>query len=60
MKSFDTSTILTWLSQNPGKHVVIYKSSDKLVKITDFCKTSGLKIEDCEDHFKVSLSSGDT
>ena len=55
MKSFDTSTILTWLSQNPGKHVVIYKSSDKLGKITDFCKKSGLKIEDCGDYFKFSL-----
>jgi len=60
MKSFDASTILTWLSQNPGKHVVVYKSIGRTGSITDFCKKSGLKIEDCEDHFKVSLSSGDT
>ena len=60
MKTFDASTILTWLSQNPGKHVVVYKTSDRNGSIKEFCKKSGLKIEDCEDHFKVSLSLGDT
>ena len=55
MKSFDTFTILTWLSQNPGKHVVVYKMSDRNGSIKEFCKKSGLKIEDCGDYFKFSL-----
>jgi selenophosphate synthetase-related protein len=60
MKTFDTSTILTWLSQNPGKHVVVYKTSDRNGSIKEFCKKSGLEVEDCGDHFRILLSSGGT